>query len=429
MDNSKIKIISWKDVRKDLVKVNPLAVEVIDAVDPGKDLPLLKVSYAYGEKILEDGRLSLLDQVEDNARLLDLISYSTVPLGLFLNKTSEAFIEMNDRVIPVFMLEAGNTIGLFETLNILNGSKSNYLWEVRAGARSIFMLAKINNALWHKRLLRQFSISTETPKTLTDQWEVFVDLANSANADVDWHCDMIFFTKSWIDHLRKDQSFGWTRFREYLYWKCWMISSDLLDKSFSTIWQQFSSSTITRNYKPRIYITDTIRHLISIGFGLITGFAPAIDESAAPVKFLKQAYHEVYDLPHAPTIMLPAFASEDGVPVYYSLNYPNLLEGHPETNNIYNTISDLKEIKMLLQNMQYYCQKKLPTNNKFAYAIQQIQFDYYHKILDKHADVKEASKIVEADQNFLEFAPGLQGKNFCSSAPFLSGCIQITRKK
>jgi hypothetical protein len=428
MDTPKLQKVTWKDVRKDFCRLNPMVVEVIDTIDPGKDLPFIKVSYAFGEKILEDGKLSLLNQVEDDAELLDLLDYSPVPLGLFLNKSCEAFVESNDRFVPIFLQTAGNTVGLFETLDLLAGIKNDYLWSLHAGARSIFMLAKINNNLWHKRLLRHFDINTATPKVLTDQWEVFVDLANSSKADLDWRCDMVFFTKPWFEKLCKDKSFGWVKMREFLYWRSWFASNNIVDKSFSFFWQNFSSSTIARNYKPRIYITDTIRHVISIGHNWVPGFAPATDDLCAPVSFLKKAYHEIYDLPHTPTIIEPSYLQDGNKPVYYSLGYPTLLEGQPELTNIYNTISDLKEIRQLLRNMQQFCQKKLPGNNSLMRAIQQMQFDYFHKVPDKHGEIKQADSITSIDKNFLETDPIFNNKGFCASSPFLNGCIQIAKQ-
>lgn len=428
MNKVEIKKVNWQDISKEFCQVHPHLAKMIDNIDPGKNLPVLHVTYPFGAKILEDGKLLLLDDARNNPEITDLISYSPIPLGLFLNKACETFIEIQNRIIPIFVLRPGNTIGLFETLDTLCSVKSTPIWNVTAGARSIFMLAKINNALWHKRLIRHFNINAATPKVLTDQWDVFVDIANSKNADANWHCDMVFFTKNWIERLLKEKSAAWVQLREFLYKECWLLSRAMQDKSFAFGWQHFASSTRVRNYKPRIYITDTIRHLISVGYGLEPAFAPATTEVSAPIKLIKQAYHEIYDLPYAPTLIEPAVVQENGKPVYYSLGYPSLLEGYPETANIYNTISDLKEIKLLIENMQKFCNKKLPENNRLAHIVQQIQFDYFHKVTDKHAEIKESQQVIELDKNFSETDPRFSNKDFCDTSPFLNGCIQIARK-
>lgn len=425
---AKLQKITWQQIRHDVCKVNSTLADILDAIDPGKNLPILKASYAFGEKVLDGGKLARFASPEYNKICQEQVTYSPVPLGLFLNKTCEAYVEINDRIIPIFVQGPGATVGKFETLNILEGLRTNPPWNLRAGARSLFMLAKINNALWHKRLIRHYGITTQAPRSVTDQWEVFTDLVNSPQSGVAWQCDVIFFTDSWFKQLAKNKTFPWVRFREYLYQSCYPISADLLDKSFSFFWQYFASSTIVRNYKPRIYISDTIRHLISIGHGILPGFAPATNEQCAPINFLKQAYCEIYDLPHLPTLIEPAFVTPGGRPIYYSLGYPSLLEGYPELDNIYNTISDLKEIKYLLNNMQAFFLNRVPDINKFLLDIREIDFDYFHKIPDKQAEVKESKLIVESDRNFLLPDAGFKNRSFCATSPFLNGCIQISKK-
>lgn len=429
----KIQSLSWQDVREPFTEVNSKLASIVDAIDPGKNLPILKITYAFGDKIIENGRLCILENFKNNPTLaqnlklpniLEQLSYSPIPLGLFLNKKCETFIETQDRIIPTFVLHAGRTIGLFETLDVICGVQSMPMWNVTAGARSLFMLSKINNNLWHKRLTRHFNITVPTPTNLNDHWQVFNAIANAHNSHSNWYCDMLFFPKCWITHLN-DKSIGWSQLREYLFKECWLMASPMIEKSFSFIWQHFSLSTIRRNYKPRIYITDTIRHLMSIVANLAPAFIPANNEESAPIQLIKTAYHNIYNLPYAPTIMEPAFISSGNSHVYYSLGYPTLLEGHPEVSNIYNTISDLKEIKLLIENMHRYCQQSTGDAQKFLPILEKVKLAYFHKAHDNQNEILAATQLPAVDTNFCETTQTFSPKEFCSTSPFLNGCIQI----
>lgn len=439
MDNAigfkHVEQVYWQDkgIRAEFNKVNPRLAKIIDSIDPEKKLPLLKVSYNFGDQILRCGKFVFLENIKNNLDILgakitktlvDQLSYSPVPFGIFLNKSCETYVKIKDRLVPLFVLSPGRTIGLFEALNIICGIESKPIWDVTAGARSIFMLAKINNNLWHKRLVRQFNITTQAPTSVVNQWDVFVDLARATKSD--WQCDILFFTKEWIKHL-SDCATGWTHLREYLFKECWLMSGSSIEKSFSFMWQQFAMSTIRRNYKPRIYITDTIRHLIGIAYGIVPAFVPSTTEVSAPVNLIKSAYDEVYNLPYAPILLEPAFIKKPLDPVYYSLGYPSLLEGNPEVSNIYNTISDLKEIKLLLENMYDYYHGAFDQTNKFEHLINKASFKYFHKAPDKQREIQESKRIAELDKRFCEPQTSSQ-KPLCDAAPFLNGCIAVEDK-
>ncbi len=51
--------LSWDQVRLDLKKLTPALCEVIDSLNPGKHLTLIKARYPYGAKIIEDNKLHL----------------------------------------------------------------------------------------------------------------------------------------------------------------------------------------------------------------------------------------------------------------------------------------------------------------------------------------------------------------------------------
>jgi hypothetical protein len=433
-----IEVFEWKDIRKSFKKLNEKLAKIIDEINPGKAFPFVKVRYKFGDRILKQGRFLLMESIKNKTvglsdqeakKIGAYLNYSPIPLGIYLDNQCEVFSEIEDRVVPLFVLEPGNTIGLFETLNYICGKKSNPLWDVTAGARSLFMLPQINNNIGHKRLKKAFSLTEPVPKTLVNQWRVFREISQRASED--WRCHLLFFTEPWLKKLR-DTSSGWTKFREYLFKKTWVEMGPIMEKTFSFVWQQFTSALIKRRFKPRTYITDTIRHLIETAYGFIPGFVPAVpgDNRLGPTDFIKQAYVEVYGLKeYLPILMKPVMVSKAYPLVYYSVGYPTLFEGHPEISNPRNTITDLREIKLLLDNMYKYCRAGLVEFKKFDKFIDTIQFDYFHKAFDVYEEIKPASQIVIQDKNFLDSNDAQSNKTFCATSPFLNGCIQISRNK
>jgi hypothetical protein len=429
-----IRQIYWADVKADIKKINPELAKIIDEISPDKNLPLIKAGYAFGDKIVANGKFLLLEHAknqtdifpaQEQKKLLDYFSYAPLPLGVLLNKAAEVFIELNNRIIPVCILDPGSPIGTFEVLDSLYNVRNDYIWQTTAGARSLFMLSKINNNIGHKKLKKEFALDQPAPKAIPNHWDTFVAITKH---NTNWQCELLFFTNEWYNQL-KQNSPGWIKLREFLLKDYWNKSNAIVEKTFAIIWQHFSTLTIQRRFKPRIYITDTIRHLINLACGSIPGFKPATNELLAPIKLLKKAYVDVYNLnQHAPTILEPCSLTPDNPTIYYSLGYPTLLEGHPETANINNTITLLKEIQLLMTNMFEYSKRGMAGAEQFVKFIQQTDFAYFHKTPDIYGEVKSAEQINQEDPNFTETENFPNNQHFCSTGPFLNGCIRIRRQ-
>lgn len=427
--------VYWDEVKTEFSAANPQLAKIIDELAPGKDLPLIKIGYRFGDKILENGKFLLLEHIksqpdgitsQDSKKLQEFFRYAPIPLGIFLNKTCEAFLEIQDRIIPSFVLGPGHTIGLFEAIDFLCDTTSQPLWSTTAGARSIFMLPKINNNIGHKKLRKEFSLTKPPPKAIVNHWEIFVELAN--NTQNDWQCDIIFFTTPWLEKIKQKDA-NWAKLREYLFRESWRLSGILTEKTFAVVWQHFSALTMQRGFKPRIYVTDTIRHLISTAYGIMPGFKPATNELLAPIKLIKKAYVDIYNLKqHSPTLLEPCMLTPDNPIIYYSLGYPTLLEGHPETSNINNTITLLKEIQLLMTNMFEYSKRGMVGTEQFVNFIQQTDFDYFHKTPDIYEEVKQTEQLNLEDTNFNDTENFPDNQHFCSTGPFLNGCIRIRRQ-
>jgi hypothetical protein len=364
MKKEQLKKVYWKDVRRELVRENLALATIIDNLNPGRNLPLIKVDYAFGESIVEKGKCALLKSTNNYHPYLDLINYSRVPLGVFLNKAAETFVPIKKQIIPIFMSHPGSSIGLFETLDLLCASAERSQWDVTAGARSIFALENNKNS----------SMNTAETQSLSEHWGVFLDLINSNGAVADWKCSLIFFTKPWIKHLLRDQSKGWLDLREYLFRETWLQAESLLDRTFSCMWQQFFVSTLSHDCKPGSYITETLKHLFRIACSLAPGFVPATTDLAAPVSFIKQICHDS-GLSQNQILMIPANIRQQHDAVYYSLAYnttPDFyVNGDKESDRV---ASNFKELMLLVKNIRKRSEKKEVAANKFIHLVDQINF-------------------------------------------------------
>lgn len=174
-NNPNIQEVTWKQVRMSAHQANPELATIIDAWDPPKDYTLLKVSYQYGDILLQDGLLYLPDN-KGNVfpitssfvpnKIKEQLSYSNFPLGLITAGGNEVFLETNDRVISLIFFNPVVILGLWESLDPNTPYFPKRLWNVCAGTRSLFMLPKISEASGHNRLKKLYEIKSHAPKKL-----------------------------------------------------------------------------------------------------------------------------------------------------------------------------------------------------------------------------------------------------------------------
>ena len=73
--NSKqITQIYWQNVRKEFAKANKKLAQIIDGIAPDKKLALIKIRYAFGDKIIEEGKFSLLDTLTNHIMQVGILT-------------------------------------------------------------------------------------------------------------------------------------------------------------------------------------------------------------------------------------------------------------------------------------------------------------------------------------------------------------------
>lgn len=427
--------VVWDNVRDEVRAVNPELAALCDQINPGKKYPLFKISYPWGAHIVEqghfqlpvkrDGLVSLVDShVSDG--LKQKLGYCSIPLSVVLHNKNEVFVETNDRIIPLNIFKPGDLFGIFETMNLLTQSAlpaTSPIWSVTAGGRSVFLLVRVSDAVGHRRLKKEFGIANEVPTNFASQWPVFKSIYNQTGGMDCWKNSILVFTESWFNEKNDDST--WFHFYRYLYKTCWEQMQLLRDAtSFSLLWASFSEAVVHRNLKPRPYLVDTLKYLISIANGAGVGFRPATDESTLPVLLLQEAYVNSYNIKnYIPTMMEPAKLQHPSEQIYYSLAFPTVLENSPYVKNAPSIIEDERELQRLMETFI----RLVDHGNAVINPIKHVNYEFFHIEHDPFGKTKNSKDIPLVDSRFNEvLSEQFKGRLFCSSSPFFRGCIRVS---
>jgi hypothetical protein len=442
-DQQLITELSWREARKEMQKVNRKLVSIIDQVDPDKEHTFYKVRYFYGDEILKRGKLYLptpdsgLTPIDDpyllDPKIRKSLGYNleSNPVMMILNGAVELFLPLKDRTVFFGnVLEPGKLLGVSRVSNQRKLSHHPvFLWEMTAGARSIFMLARISDSLGYKKLRSSLGIGMDISRKLADHWHVFSKIAQRERLGSPWYVDVLFFTKKWFDHMNDP---AWMPFNHYL------LQTTLRSSEFSRdmyYWDGiFSFIQQSLYFKPNPFVVSTAKHLLAISTGEAPGFAPALDDSYAPISMMQKIFTEIYNLNYIPTIIQPCqfdISNRNNRPVYYSLRYPTATEFGQKSRERDDLTTDLFEIRGVLNNyLRAIASDSFNLDETpFYLASKNIAFDYFHSEIDptKYSEIKTADEIPRQDDSFKASEPFKQLK-FPSNSIFFNGCIRIMHK-
>jgi len=424
----------WADVRKEITKLNSDFARIIDDIDPGKKFRLYRIKYRYGSEIVRKGVFHIPN---DQGKLIPItepsipnqiqtdLNYNLLsnPVSMLLKNSSELFINLEKHSIPSYGLaRPGNVLSTGIILNKTHSLQPAFIWNMTAGARSIFMLPKISNTKNHKNLQKTFHINIGAPESMFQHWHVFRELVNSKNINCNWETEILYFSKPWINLFTSDN---------YITLEHYLLKQQFKGSEYwrhQYIWNMvFSKLQNEYNIKDEPYIIETVHHILFMGLGVLAGFKVAKDELYAPIKQIQTAYTDVYKLrPYPPIIMQPHCLSQDTPDsIYYSLNYPNTLEFPPRTSHRRSSISDLYSISNLLN--KYI--KRLSDNSfntrgsVFDLALDKRQYSFYHDLHKDYSNINSTENIPLEDSTFMKDNNTKQ--NFPILASFVRGCIKV----
>jgi hypothetical protein len=437
-NHATIEMVTWKEIREDFIKANHELGFIIDELSPNPSYTFYDTHYPFGSESLKNGflyipngngGLSLLNSSDIDQKIKEDLSYNldSNPASLILSRSFEIFMVLENHTIPLYgLIPEGKLISTWRVLKATNSHTPAFLWNMTAGARSIFMLPKISEALGHRRLSNLFNSNSVSPTKLHDQWHIFREFANHPEFGEKWSARTLFFSKKWFENLNDPK---WMKFKDYLLQSAW-DSSDFWRNQF--VWDiAFSIIQKNANLRPNPRHMDTVKHLLTTAVGAVPGFSPALDDNAAPISRLQELYQSVYKLEYAPIMMTPSRFSMYGInsrPTYYSLEYPGAIEFSPSSRTSANKIVILNDIMRLLKKcLEEFGKNYLHFDRTPLYeVIDKVRFDAFHMGGDFHYGIRNSTEMPKEDSSFLEENERCKDKPFPAKCPFVNGCIRIS---
>lgn len=330
MDVSKASMeeLGWKAIRQPFLSINPTLGKIIDDLDPDPSFTFFKLSYPFGSEILKNGILQLPNEKGDLVSFYDNqispeireklgYNYGSNPVAMVIKNSTELFMQLGQRIIPLYgAIPPGRIFGLWRALNPDASDNPAFIWGMTAGARSLFMLPKISKAISHQKLQQKIGLQCDAPKSLLDHWRIFREIETRIPDKNPWNVELLFFSKKWFGFQNDDR---WLKFNYWLAKNAWS-GSEFFRNEF--IWDMvFSAIQEKKNIRPEPYFTNNVRHLFAISISALPGFAPAINNHAAPIQKIQDVYQDIYNLDYAPIIMQPEIfsVSRPERSVYHSL--------------------------------------------------------------------------------------------------------------
>ncbi|MBP9742336.1 MAG: hypothetical protein KBD37_03160 [Burkholderiales bacterium] len=432
-----IEEINWDSASKLLQNLHPNLVKVINNVSPDTSLTLYKASYPFATPVINRGNIQLplaeggtISVNSDSLppQLANDLHYGNnnrTPLGVLLNRNAEFYLPIGDRIMPYEVLSPGNMFGLAKIVDsVINrrrqhSNSSPFIWNLNAGARSIFMLSKISNAVNHRKLKKVHNLSLNQPDGYPEHCLVFEDILKNGSSQ--WRLEVLYFSNKWLDKLSDP---AWSLvYNELLNihrssYKMWHNEILIWHTAFNLIEQSSNLSV----FMP--YALATARHLFVIAANSAPGFRPATDELSAPILTLQEAYIKNYELTNQPVIMEPAqFVGGSNLPVYYSLNYPTLAESNAKILRSHSNIRVLEQIQCVVKKYQEGILANCENSPASLYhAASTVQFSYYHNDPTDYKQISNSALLFDKDSRFSH------GKknDFPFSGAFINGCIKIS---
>lgn len=436
-----LQILRWDEIRKDILAINNTIGADIDSIDGVDKFKVIKVSYTFGEDVVDKGKFKLNlngenifydqndKQIHKEIRSLLNYNWKAIPFGMVMSNSTESYIDHSSHIVPFRLMPPGTT---FSVVTIFDEDKySNTVAEFRstkAGCRSLILLPKIAHAESNQRLERLYGINKKylCPKKLSDHWFLFKELAFSNNFATKWKTDLIFFSKEFLSDKNNT-----LKLRFDLLYRIWQMDSFRRNQiTYDFIWSMFLKNLpISLKHDP--FIIETVKHLILIAMQEVPGYIPACDDMSAPISDLTEAFINCYKIRYYMPIFM-RLDHFDGInPVYYSLHRQTFFYDLPQKPAMKQTINQLEKIiKVLNLFTNYILENKFehPLDKTLLYKnLLNTEFDFFHP----DGDNLIKNNILDIVANDQRFSHLKNNKNlaFPEHSIFFHGCIRIRGKK
>lgn len=442
MKKAIMNLVSWNQVKKDVETVNPVLAAIINKLKLSKNHLLVKASYPYGSLVMKRSLLMLPNDSGEIVPITDpsidtqikaALGYNlnSNPVSLVLKNSFEIFLPLADRIIHLSgLIHPGTAFGAWRVLNPGKSENPAFIWDMTAGARSVFMMPKITETLRHRALKNKYDLLEDVPRTLMKHWDVFKEIASHDSFKQNWDAEILYFSESWFTHLDDP---AWYEFYNYFKKSAWGASEFWRNQATYNL----ISSLILNEYegKPSAYIMDTAKYIIHVAMGALPGLAPAKDNLAGPFEEIQRIYEEEYGLNYAPVILQPTLldlANDKASPVYCSLNFPNALEFKQNSRIKSNLITDLRELRSLMvrYEKELLSGKFNIANTSLGDVFNRVKFDYFHTGSGAPAmgGIRESDEMIKNDPALKRSLSGKEYEEHPNKVLFLNGCIKLSSK-
>ena len=437
---SKFYRVTLDEALKRLRKANPKLATIIEEISPNKEFRLYCGEYPFGENFVQQGKF----YIPIEGRLLNLahpdmptqyvkdLSYNvgTNPTSVILENSLEVYMSHRVTKVPVTIatVHEGGVISVARVLARSIPHQPAFLWNLSAGARSLFLLPKISQKRKYRSLRSSLGIDTEIPKNTLEHIHIFKKIF-AHDCIKPWNTKILFFAKKWFEHLEDP---AWIKFKVYLL-ECLRNSFEPLGSM--SIWDMVISLILKeKDIRPNLYIINTVKHLLMIAAGIIPGIAPAIDEKSGPISELQKIFSEYYKIDYIPTILSPTYLnmySSTSQPILYSLQHPNLLEDAPRKKDNSSLISETYDVASLLE-------KVLSSLKHSDYNLQETplydiprrtSIEAFHPEPSEYSKIKTSKVITAEDSRFTKTLHKCTQTEIAENSSIFKGCFRLKSLK
>ncbi len=392
--------VFWHNVKEKVAQVSPALAQIINQLDP-THLSLELGTFQYGEEIA---------------------SFANRSSFLLLDKTCEGFFEFDGKPKTYGLIKPGE-MGLTGCLLDLPTPLCQISnWKITAGCRSAFMLPKISDYEFHKKVQKAHNISADKPDEAHAQWYVFKEIAATME---DWQCQVLFFSEDWKKHLKDP---AWAQFYTFLLQQ--YHQHQPYNEQITLLKMIMGIVQKERDVRFSLPHTEDMLYLFKLGLGMVPGFRFASSEDHLPLKLIQKTYLEHYGLEYAPLVVTPDYLNWQNnkeSPLYVSFNLPTSYYCSPRVNAALSNARELHQLAWDFKKLQDYIlsQNLLTETSTLHQFLLAWDVLFYHKKMDGYARFKPIEQI----QGKLPASQWDFAKNkFPLHSPFWQGCASISRK-
>ena len=428
--------VSLDEVLPQIQQVNPEFAAIMAKLNPSKEYNLYEAAYPYGYRSVRSGKffmpnaegvvVPLTDSSIDEKTREDLgYNLGSNPVTLVLHNVLEIYFKLGHHTIPLAIVPEGGIVSTWWVLEPQYNHQPALLWNVHAGARSMFALAKLSVTDKFDKLKQHFNVNS-MPLDFSDHGILFQELANSPEFGKSWKTKVLYFGKKWFEKLSDPM---WKDFSAYFYKISWRATNYWRNEFLYDL--IFSLAQRKQNLKPDPFLADTVKHILVMSLGACVGFAPAVNDQVAPVGRIEGILSDIYRLDkYAPIIMVPTYFSmyKKNQSIYYSLGYPTTFDFSPKARKLATKRSDLGNVRHILN--RYLKEIRSNELNLKHAPISQIpelvKYDYFHSKPSLAEGIRDSKEMLAEDPAFTQCIKKSKNKLFPANSPFLRGCVRIS---